>query len=464
MQKETTQRQYNMPQRSNPESIFFQNIFKFCVCSHEDLLMEINDIIREAIEESVQSIKEKVIEALNISKNGSASFKSSHLRHHLLSDEFISYVIWLEENQNRVNEAQCSAMHDDDSKTKGLYCQLFKSQEKVNRLSSHVRRQSKKKVFCVDALNEDIDTLNRFSGLLINQEAVSEKTFIRYTIEHVPRYPSESNKEKKRRAVIFVLLKKVLTSSVAADGSPNFDSCLFVSKIDWREVFYDVHGGKIECDVFADGECSPQYAEFVESVHAKFEELRDLVKGNYKEGKKEGTLSKEEKIGDILYEIYKKLKDYSGAFESEYGSKYLSPSPDTKADDADVKPDDVSEKQDDLDTKPDDVNEKPDNAQYKYDSIIFTHITNFMRWIGVPLGNSQDFLDSIQRITDTIREDLVAKINNSFSLEEFKRGRKDCCIKSLFLWEDNTDLLYKLLEAIHLIFGEGQKKGDGNNG
>lgn len=394
-----------------PERVFFSNLLQYCECDHKIILerittrmqREINTHINHILE-SIQHIEEKYPDAITTDPE------------HLLPDDFLKFVKY-----------NCGNRTD----IRGHYL-LWQCYQRIDTVVSWVNNlydiidDKKSRPRRID---EDRQLLESYQDWVKDLSAVSLRNSYRIkSVTGVPvskSSPQVKSFSPKQNNVIRFAMEKVFPDLIVCSERPLLTS--FVTK-NWYEVVCksSLENGVTDTVIIID---SLKENDFVKDMQSRFDLLKEIASHQCPQ-------EETQRFGEILLGIYDKLSDCHKngviyGLEAGY----------------------ISGQYSDFENQESSI--PVDNEAYRWDSIIAAHIINYLKWANSSYENTPDFMESIDKVIDKIRPQVLDQISTTITLEEFRKLEKEGCDKnSLFLWPCCTHLsspLFKALFDEHII-------------
>ncbi|MDD6194935.1 MAG: hypothetical protein PUB19_08560 [Lachnospiraceae bacterium] len=398
-----------------PERVFFLNLLQYCECDHKIILERITTRIRREIDAhvnhilgNIQHIEDKFPDAITTDPE------------HLLPDDFLKFV-----------KDHCGNRTD----KRGHYL-LWQCYQRTHTVVSWVDNlydiidDKKSRPQCID---EDRQLLRSYQDWVRDLSAVSLRGSFRINVATgIPvskKSPQIKSFSPNQNNVIRFAMEKVFPDLIIRSERPLLSS--FIAK-SWHDVVCksSLKNGVSSTVIIID---SCKENGFVKDMQSRFDLLREIASHQCPE-------DETQHFGEILLGIYDRLSDYhkNGVI---YGLE------------ANYIPEQYSDFENQESSIP------VDDKAYEWDSLIATHIINYLKWVNSTYDNTPDFMESIDRVIDKIRPQVLYQIGTTITLEEFRKLEKEGCDKnSLFLWPCCTHLsspLFKALFAENIIFMKG---------
>lgn len=220
--------------------------------------------------------------------------------------------------------------------------------------------------------------------------------------------------------VVRFAIEKVIPSLILNTRGPMLS---FLASKDWRDVVCKIinEKGMPDTVVYVNEVDDKGFSEYMNACFMELKAIADLPQ-------KQQDSSQ---IGSVLIKIYDRInhEHISGAI---WGTRHCSPR------DAIME---NSLKKSDL--------PYTDDKQYEHDGLLSTHILNWLECHNFKHQDIPEFMESIGKVIDRIRPQVLAQIGTAFTMDEFRAfKREDESCNSLFAWPGCEELLRLLLTTI----------------
>lgn len=386
-----------------PESVFFSNLLECCQCDSNIVFERITTTMQADIDICVN----RILNIINYIERTFPETKASEPKH-LLPNDFIKFV-----KQN-----------GEGSTEKGKAYLLLRCYQRIHSTLSWVENLSENVDTRPQCLDEDKFILYSFQGQAKKLDAVSHRESFR--IKSATGVPVKEKSarintySKNQNEIIRFTIEKVLPDMIIR--SENNLLSYFTSN-SWHDVVCKstLISGIKRGVIIIDSNNSDDLVKFIQS---RFNYFRAI-------STHQNLYDEIQQFGKNLLEVYDKLSvcHKNGAicgFEADYD-------PRTHSDFADHQ-----------------VCTPMDDAEYERDAYISDHIIKLLEWLHFTYENTPSFMDSIDRVIDRIRPQVMEQLGVAFSLDEFRKFEKEGCSgSSLFVWPGCELLLALVLDAIH---------------
>lgn len=406
-----------------PERVFFRNLYGYCRCNTDEFLDEVYSVMANEIEEYVSLVLKQLEDA---EKNNGPSAGSNA---HILPYSFCKFVD---------KESGPRSSEQEKQKSRASNYLLSRCYNKICSVAGQLEQSNTNLMYKARSIQEDKETIKRFRKISESADPLSTRDFIRIQkITGVPltkRTPEIKSYSDNQDIVVRFAIEKVIPSLILRSQRPMLS---FLASREWRDVVcgYTAGRGSQSCVILLNSDENREFSEYMNSC---FEELQNIA--NLSQEKQ-----KVSQLGSVLVKIYDKI--YTEHRKGAIWGVQCDRIPECKK----------------VDSQRNSALLNADNKQYEHDWIISTHILNWLEWHHFEHQDIPEFLKSVGRVIDKIRSYVVEQIGASFTIDEFrkcKREEEPC--DSLFAWSNCGDLLKLLLSTIHIepiIFLKQHKEG-----
>lgn len=386
-----------------PERVFFHNLCGYCRCKTDDFLDEIYWVMGRDIEDHISDI---LLHLEAAEKNHNKSTKKTA---RFLPPSFKKFV----------DEEECKLK----SSKKDSYYLLSRCYKNICAANDHILRANTNKTYNPSNLVEDRKTIERFQKISDGANPLSTRDFNR--IQHatgVPltrRTPEIRSYTENQDIVVRFAIEKIIPSMIIRQQRPMLS---FLASRDWQDVVCkkNASNGISDCVIVVD---SIDDKGFSKAMSTCFEELKTIA--NHPKDEQNDT-----QLGSVLIKMYNRIY-------AEHKNGIIWGIQSTNAH--------LSK------TQKEGSLSLADDKKYEHDGLISTHILNWLDTHHFAHQDIPEFMESIGRVIDKIRPQILAEIGTTFSMEEFRTcGRVDESCNSLFAWASCECLLRLLLDTLRV--------------
>ena len=391
-----------------PERVFFCNLYGYCRCKKDEFLDEIYTMMGNEIEEYISVVKNQ----LEIAEKSHGKRTSDTA--HFLPTYFRNFVD---------KESKLKTSIEGTTNLRASNYLLSRCYKMICSVANQKVLPNVNITYKASKIKEDRETLDRFKEISESAAPLSSRDFDR--IQKAIGAPLNKRTSKLKSysdnqdIVVRFAIENVIPSLILRSQRPMLS---FLASRDWHDVVCkNVAGNGIAtCVISVNSLDDMGFSEFMNSC---FEELKTIA--NRPKEKQDVS-----QVGSVLIKMYNRI-DFEHKSGTIWGIRCdNSPLPNAI-----------------------EVNSLPnvDNKKYEYDWLISTHI---LKWLDLYNFTHQDipeFMESIDRVIDRIRPQVLAQIGKAFTMDEFRACKREGePSSSLFDWSGCEDLLRLLLSTIRI--------------